>query len=209
RRDRAPSGTALRCTWPARRHRARGPGRRPRFRCSPRPAPLDISASGGPGRMRRPPWNASTCRARPRRRARPRAGARAGRAEGREAERREHARATALAAFLQGITQVVAGDPEAGDASFQSAAGAGEAGAPDVAAEALCERSLLAMKRGDWACAQTLARQASTLLSRTAADDAFTAAVQALVALHRGDIPAVRQHLVSAQRLRAQFTGAY
>ena len=131
------------------------------------------------------------------------------RARAREAERREHARATALAAFLQGITQVVAGDPEAGDASFQSAAGAGEAGAPDVAAEALCERSLLAMKRGDWACAQTLARQASTLLSRTAADDAFTAAVQALVALHRGDIPAVRQHLVSAQRLRAQFTGAY
>ena len=73
------------------------------------------------------------------------------RARAREAERREHARATARAAFLHGITHVVAGDPEAGDAAFQAAAGAGEAGAPDVAAEALCERSLLAMKRGDWA----------------------------------------------------------
>ena len=103
----------------------------------------------------------------------------------------------------------MAGDPEAGDASFQCAAGVGEAGAPDVAAEALCERSLLAMKRGDWARAQTLAGQASSLLSRTGAEDAFTAAVQALVALHRGDIPAVRQHLASAQRLRTQVTGAY
>jgi len=131
------------------------------------------------------------------------------RAWAREAEQRVHARAEARAAFLQGITQVVAGDSEAGDASFQRAADAGEAGAPDVAAEALCERSLLAMKRGDWACAKTLAGQASSLLSRTGAEDAFTAAVQALVALHRGDIPAVRQHLVSAQRLRTQFTDAY
>jgi len=131
------------------------------------------------------------------------------RARLREAERREHARAGARAAFLQGITQVLAGDPEAGDASFQSAAGAGEAGAPGVAAEALCERSLLAIKRGDWACAQTLAGQAGTLLRRAGAEDAFTAAVQARVALHRGDIPAVRQHLASAQRLGTQFTDAY
>jgi DNA-binding CsgD family transcriptional regulator/integral membrane sensor domain MASE1 len=131
------------------------------------------------------------------------------RTRAREAERREHARATARAAFLQGITHVVAGDPEAGDVSFQGAAGAGEAGAPDVAAEALYERSLLAMKRGDWARAQALAGQAATLLSQTGAEDAFTAAVQALVALHRGDIPAVRQHLASAQRLQTQFTDAY
>jgi LuxR family transcriptional regulator, maltose regulon positive regulatory protein len=131
------------------------------------------------------------------------------RARLREAERREHARAGAVAAFLQGITQVLAGDPEAGDASFQTAAGAGEAGAPDVAAEALCERSLLAIKRGDWACAEALAGQAGTLVSRAGAGGAFTAAVQARVALHRGDIPAVRQHLASAQRLRTQPTYAH
>ncbi len=126
-----------------------------------------------------------------------------------EAERREHARAEALAAFLQGIAQVLGGDPEAGDVSFQSAVSVGEAGAPDVVAEALCERSLLAMKRGEWAQAEAFAGRAGTLLSRTGAEDAFTAAVQARVALHRGDVPAARQHLVSAQRLRIQFTYAY
>jgi len=131
------------------------------------------------------------------------------RARLREAERREHARAEALAAFLQGIAQVLGGDPEAGDVSFQSAVSVGEAGAPDVVAEALCERSLLAMKRGEWAQAEAFAGQAGTLLSRTGAEDAFTAAVQARVALHRGDVPAARQHLVSAQRLRIQFTYAY
>ncbi|HEX5295672.1 MAG TPA: MASE1 domain-containing protein [Streptosporangiaceae bacterium] len=131
------------------------------------------------------------------------------RARLRESERREHARAEALAAFLQGITQVLGGHPEAGDVSFQSAVSVGEAGAPDVIAEALCERSLLAMKRGNWAQAETFAGQAGTLLSRTGAEDAFAAAVQARVALHRGDVSDARQHMVSAQRWRIQFTYAY
>jgi integral membrane sensor domain MASE1/DNA-binding CsgD family transcriptional regulator len=131
------------------------------------------------------------------------------RARLREAERREHARAEALAAFLQGIAQVLGGDPEAGDVSFQSAVSVGEAGAPDVVAEALCERSLLAMKRGEWAQAEAFAGRAGTLLSRTGAEDAFTAAVQSRVSLHRGYFPTARQHLVSAQRLRIQFTYAY
>jgi LuxR family maltose regulon positive regulatory protein len=98
--------------------------------------------------------------------------------------------------------------PEAGDASFHSAAGVGEAGAPAVAAEALCERSLLAIKSGQWSQAEALAIEASAVLHRAGIEDAFTAAVQARVALHRGDIPAVRQYLVRAQRLRTQSTYA-
>ncbi|HET9971296.1 MAG TPA: MASE1 domain-containing protein [Streptosporangiaceae bacterium] len=131
------------------------------------------------------------------------------RARLREAERREHARAEALTAFRQGIAQVLGGDPEAGDVSFHSAVSVGGAGAPDVVAEALCERSLLAMKRGKWAQAEAFAGQAATLSSRTGAAGALTAAVQARVALHRGDVPAARQHLVTAQRWRIQFTYAY
>src|ERR1700734_810012 len=97
-RGRARSGTALPCMRPTLRHLTRGPGPWPRFRCSPRSVPSAISPYGWPGRMRRPPWNASICGAWPRRRAVPWSGAGSrGRARLREAERREHARVEALA----------------------------------------------------------------------------------------------------------------
>jgi hypothetical protein len=55
-----------------------------------------------------------------------------------------------VAPFLPGIAQVLSGDRDGGDASFSDAIGIGDRGAPDVLAAALCDRSLLAMARGDW-----------------------------------------------------------
>src|SRR6201993_1167956 len=66
-----------------------------------------------------------------------------------------------VAALCQGIAQVLSGDPEGGEAFFEEAIGCGpEAGAPDVLAITYCQQALLAMARGDWDQADTLASQA-------------------------------------------------
>ena len=64
------------------------------------------------------------------------------------------------------------------------------------------------MARGDWSQAEILAGQAGTALRHIGMETFLGCAVQARVALHRGDVPAVRQHLVSAQRLRPVVTYA-
>jgi LuxR family transcriptional regulator, maltose regulon positive regulatory protein len=113
------------------------------------------------------------------------------------------------AAFLQGLARVLCGDLEGGDASFADAVSIGErAAAPEVLAEALSERSLVAMARGQWDRAEVLAGQAGAVLRRTGTEDALVCAVQARAALHRGDVPAARQQLVSAQRARHVLTYA-
>jgi ATP/maltotriose-dependent transcriptional regulator MalT len=68
--------------------------------------------------------------------------------------------------------------------------------------------SLLAMARGDWGQAEALAGQAGTVLRRAGMENLLACAVQARAALHRGDVPAARQQLVSAQRLRPMVTYA-
>ena len=83
-----------------------------------------------------------------------------------------------------------------------------DAAAPDTLAAALCERSLVAMARGEWDRAESLAGQAGTTLRRAGIKDALTSAVQARMALYRGDVPEARQQLVSAQRLRPLLTYA-
>jgi LuxR family transcriptional regulator, maltose regulon positive regulatory protein len=113
-----------------------------------------------------------------------------------------------VAPALQGLARVLCGDPESGDAFFEDAIGMGEVAAPDVLAGALCERSLLAMAHGDWGQAEAFAGQARSVLRRAGAEDALVSAVQARVALHRGDLPTVRQELTSAQRLRPLLTYA-
>jgi LuxR family transcriptional regulator, maltose regulon positive regulatory protein len=113
-----------------------------------------------------------------------------------------------VAPALQGLARVLCGDPESGDAFFEDAIGMGEVAAPDVLAETLCERSMLAMAHGDWGQAEALARRARSALRRAGTEDALVSAVQARVALHRGDLPTVRQELISAQRLRPLLTYA-
>jgi LuxR family maltose regulon positive regulatory protein len=118
-----------------------------------------------------------------------------------------------VAPLLQGVARVLRGDLEGGDLFLEDAASADQAKfSPDTLAVAACERSLVAMTRGDWNQAEALAGQAGTLLRQAGIEDSYAtplvAAVLARTAWRRGDAPAVRQHLVHAQRLRHLLTYA-
>ena len=137
------------------------------------------------------------------------------RADADEAVRRFAAESfvTPAPAFLQGIARVLCGDLDGGDASLEDAISVGEqVGAHEDVALALCERSLVAMARGDWGRAGVLADQAGAVLRRAGIEESYAtplvSAVQARAAMHRGDVPAARQQLVSAQRLRHLLTYA-
>jgi LuxR family maltose regulon positive regulatory protein len=68
------------------------------------------------------------------------------------------------------------------------------------------------MTRSEWSRAEALAGRARTALRRARIEDSYATplvcAVQARAAMHRGDVPAARQELVSAQRLRSLLTYA-
>ena len=120
---------------------------------------------------------------------------------------------TPAPALLLGIARVLGGDLDGGDMSLEDAVSVGEeAGAPDDLAVALCERSLVAMARSQWDRAEALAGQARAVLRRAGIEESFATplicAVQARTALHRGDVPAARRDLVSAQHLRPLLTYA-
>jgi LuxR family transcriptional regulator, maltose regulon positive regulatory protein len=115
--------------------------------------------------------------------------------------------------FLQGIARVLCGDLDGGDASLEDGVSVGEkVGAHEDVAIALCERSLVAIARGEWGRAEALAERARTVLRRAGIEESYAtpllSAVQARSAIHRGDVPAARQRLVSAQRLRHLLTYA-
>ncbi|WP_160165883.1 LuxR C-terminal-related transcriptional regulator [Actinoplanes sp. OR16] len=126
-----------------------------------------------------------------------------------------------VSATLQGIARVLSGDGEAGDAYLRDAVAAGGTGSGPHHAIALAERSLLAMARGDHAAAEDLAGRARAALDQAGLDRAgldragldgsgleesiaapLVHAVQARTALHRGDLPAAREHVAAAQRVR-------
>ncbi len=120
---------------------------------------------------------------------------------------------TPVAALLRGIARVLCGDLDGGDACFQDVGSMGEeSGAPEDFAVALCQRSLVAMARGEWGSAEVLAGQARTVLRRAGVEETFATplvcAVRARTALHRGDVPAARRELVRAQRRRPDLTYA-
>jgi len=114
-----------------------------------------------------------------------------------------------VATLCQGVARILSGDPDGGNASLEDTVrDAEQAGAHEILALALGERALLAMARGDWNQAEALTGQAAAALRRIGTEHLLTCAVQARVAMHRGDIPAARKHLVSAQRLRPVLTYA-
>ena len=120
---------------------------------------------------------------------------------------------TPAPALYQGLARVMSGDLDGGDASFEHAVSAGEqAGAHETLTVTLCERALVAMARGTWSRAEVLADQASTVLRQAGIGESYATplvcAVKARAALHRGDVQAARQELVSAQRLRHLLTYA-
>ena len=117
------------------------------------------------------------------------------------------------AALMQGVARILSGDLDGGDACLKNAASVTEVtGAPGVVAVALCERSLVAMARSEWSKAQAFAGRASTVVRRAGKQDYYATplvcAVHARTALHRGDVSAARQELVTAQRLRPLLTYA-
>jgi LuxR family maltose regulon positive regulatory protein len=115
-----------------------------------------------------------------------------------------------MAMFYQGLARVLCGDPEGGDASFRDVIRAGElAGNGEIVADALAERALLAMARGEWDRAEALAGQACTVMEQAGAGEPTVWAVSARARLHRGDTDLARQDLVKAFRLRPMLTYAW
>ena len=120
---------------------------------------------------------------------------------------------TPAPALLQGIARILCGDLDGGDLSLEDAVSVGEeADAPDDLAIALCERSLVAMARNQWDRAEVLAGPARTVLRRAGIEESYATplvcAVRARAAMHRGDVPAARRELISAQHLRPLLTYA-
>ena len=120
---------------------------------------------------------------------------------------------TPAPALLQGIARILCGDLDGGDLCLEDAVSVGEkADAPDDLAVALCERSLVAMARNQWDRAEVLAERARSVLRRAGIEESYATplicALQARTAMHRGDVPAARRELVSAQHLRPLLTYA-
>ena len=120
---------------------------------------------------------------------------------------------TPAPAFLQGIARVLCGDLDGGDESLEASVSVGEqVGAHEDVALALCGRSQVAMAGGEWGRAGVLADQAGAVLCRAGIEESYAtplvSAVRARVAMHRGDVPAARRELLTAQRLRHLLTYA-
>jgi LuxR family maltose regulon positive regulatory protein len=115
--------------------------------------------------------------------------------------------------LLQGLAKLLCGDIDGADAFFAEAE-AIENPYFDAHQFAMlrCERSLVAMARNQWDQAEDGVRRAQAGLRRGGAEDsyavAFTSAIQARIALHRGDVPAARRELINALRLRPLLTYA-
>jgi LuxR family maltose regulon positive regulatory protein len=131
-----------------------------------------------------------------------------------EAERRFAAQGIVypVIALVQGIARILSGDLDGGDGYLQDAVSIGDTGAPDILAFAVGQRSLMAAAEGDWSRAEVMADQARVVLRRARLEDSYVApvvcAAQARLLLHRRDVPAARQELVSAQRSRPWLTYA-
>jgi LuxR family transcriptional regulator, maltose regulon positive regulatory protein len=110
---------------------------------------------------------------------------------------------------VQGIARILPGDLDGADAFFEETIAAGrDIGAPDVIAIILAARALVAMARNQWSQAEAFAGQAHAVLRKAGIEDALICAVQARVAMHRGDVAAAQQELVAAQRTRPLLTYA-
>jgi LuxR family maltose regulon positive regulatory protein len=120
-------------------------------------------------------------------------------------------RTTAL--LLAGISDLLDGRPDQADPILAQAVELGtRTGILNGTAAALAERCLVAIGRQDWAQAETLANQALGLLQTGQLNDYFISplihTVAARTALHRGDLPRAKEHLVQAARRRPLLTYA-
>jgi len=114
-----------------------------------------------------------------------------------------------VALLCQALARILSADHDGSDALLEDTARIAEqVGAHEVRADALCERSLLAMANGDWSRAEILAAQATDALRPIGMETLLASAVLARAAVYRGDPTAARRVLVGAQRLRPLFTYA-
>src|SRR5271165_2634758 len=126
------------------------------------------------------------------------------------ADAEEYARGLAAAGrvspgaeLYRGLACVFSGDPQSGDPFFRDAVTKGQTiNRPEAVVVALCERSVIAMARGDWSAAEAFAGQARTAVGLPGIEQVVVWMVQARLAMHRGDVPAARQALANAQRSR-------
>jgi LuxR family transcriptional regulator, maltose regulon positive regulatory protein len=115
--------------------------------------------------------------------------------------------------LMKGTAELLAGRADQADAILaQTVEVAMDAGALPAASNALALRCLLAIQRNDWTQAEALADQALAIMTAGQLEDYIQSplvqAVAARTALHRGDVPAARDHLVRAERLRPLLTYA-
>jgi len=115
--------------------------------------------------------------------------------------------------LLEGVADLLTGRPDQADPILAHAVELGRRiGTLPAASIALAERCLVASGRHDWAQAETLAEQALAMLQTGRLNDYFISplvhTVAARTALHRGDVPQAKEHLVQAARLRPLLTYA-
>jgi LuxR family maltose regulon positive regulatory protein len=120
-------------------------------------------------------------------------------------------RATAL--LLEGIAYLLTGNADRADPMLAHAVEvATHDRATPAASTALGERAIVAIERGQWRKAETLAERALASMRAGHLDDyamsAFVYAVVARTAAHRGDVPRAQAHLGRAARLRPLLTHA-
>jgi LuxR family transcriptional regulator, maltose regulon positive regulatory protein len=112
--------------------------------------------------------------------------------------------------LMLGISHLLAGDLDAADRVLADAAELGEDAGVDIATVALAERCLVAISRGEWQQAETLAERARSNSRGVWLEQHLTSillhAVSARLAIHRGEIPRAREHLARAERLRPQLS---
>ncbi|HEX8861540.1 MAG TPA: LuxR C-terminal-related transcriptional regulator [Actinomycetes bacterium] len=119
----------------------------------------------------------------------------------------------ARALLLPGISQRLTGDIDGADTALARAAEVAEdLGAAETVSVALAERATLAMDRDDSNEPTSLAGRAGAVVRDHRLDDYASStllyAVGARLAIHRGDMPAAREHLDRAERLRPRCTEA-
>ena len=138
------------------------------------------------------------------------------RADADEAVRRFAAQSlvTPAAALLQGIARVLCGDLDGGDASLDEAVSdREEVGAPEISRSRCANDRWWRWHAVTGAGPRPSRRRQAACLRRAGIEDSYamplSARSQARVALHRGDVPAARRELVSAQRLRHLLTYAH
>ena len=115
--------------------------------------------------------------------------------------------------YTEGLSHLLEGDLETADPilahAFDAATGMGAA---PLAAVVLAERCSIAVGRGDWPAAVTLAELALAIVQDGEFDDYWTSALvyawAARSAMHRGDLAAAREYVIRAARLRPLLTYA-